>query len=416
MRTYPKRNLRIFLAATGFFLAASGVSRGRNLHDLAFWSNPQRDSRADGTYERASKSLDQGKWDQAIAGFDEVMRMKSPRADGALYWKSYALNRLGRRAEALSALETLRSSYPQSRWLNDAKALEIEVRQAAGQPVSPEKAEDEDLKLMALTGLVHSDPDRAIPMLEKLLQGNQSPKLKERALFVLAQSGSPRAREVITSLARGSGNPDLQMKAIQYLGLFGGKESRQLLADLYASNPGKEAKGAILQSYMTGGDRERLLAAARDEQDPDLRKHAVVLLGAAGARTELWEMFQSEQSADIREAILQALFVSGNTEKLLEVARSEKDPEMRRRAIHLLGVSGAATTGGVLISIYESDKDPSVRKQVIQGLFVQGNAKALVDLARKETDPALRKDIVSKLSHMRSKEATDYLMEILNKD
>jgi len=53
---------------------------------------------------------------------------------------------------------------------------------------------------------------------------------------------------------------------------------------------------------------------------------------------------------------------------------------------------------------------------VIQGLFVQGNAKALVDLARKETDPSVKKEIVGKLSVMGSKEATDYLMEILNKN
>jgi HEAT repeat protein len=416
MRTHSKRNFRILLAASGFLLVIPGVSRSQHSGDLAFWSNPQRDERAERTYERASKSLDQGKWDQAIAGFDEVVRMKSARADGALYWKAYSLNKLGRRDEALAALETLRGSHPQSRWLNDAKALDIEVRQAAGQPVSPEKAEDEDLKLMALTGLVHSDPDRAIPMLEKLLQGNQSPKLKERALFVLAQSGSPRAKEMITGLARGSGNPDLQMKAIQYLGLFGGKESRQLLADLYASNPGKEAKGAILQSFMTGGDRERLLAAAKTEQDPDLRQHAIVLLGAAGGRTELREMLQAEQSAGLRESILQALFVSGDTEKLLEVARSEKDPEVRRKAIHFLGVSGADRTGDTLVSIYQNEKDPSVRRQAIQGLFVQGNAKALVDLARKETDPAMKKDIVSKLALMRSKEAADYMTEILEKD
>jgi HEAT repeat protein len=416
MRAHSKRNFRILLAASGFLLAAPGVSPGRHFDDFAFWSNPQRDERVERTYERASKSLDQGKWDQALAGFDEVVRMKSPRADGALYWKAYSLNKLGRRDEALEALETLRGGYPQSRWLNDAKALDIEVRQAAGQTVSPEKAEDEDLKLMALTGLVHSDPDRAIPMLEKMLQGTESPKLKERALFVLAQSGSPRAKEIITGLARGSGNPDMQLKAIQYLGLFGGGESRQLLADLYASNPGKEAKRAILQGFMTSGDRQRLLAAAKGEQDAELRKHAIVLLGASGGRTELREMFQSEQSAGIRESILQALFVGGDTEKLLEVARSEKDPDVRRKAIHFLGVSGASRTGDTLVSIYQSEQDPSIRRQVIQGLFVQGNAKALVDLARKETDPSMKKDIVSKLALMRSKEATDYLTEILDKD
>ena len=50
-----------------------------------------------------------------------------------------------------------------------------------------------------------------------------------------------------------------------------------------------------------------------------------------------------------------------------------------------------------------------------QGLFVQDNAKALISLARKETDLSMKKAIVSKLSLMDSKEAREYLMEILNK-
>ncbi len=52
---------------------------------------------------------------------------------------------------------------------------------------------------------------------------------------------------------------------------------------------------------------------------------------------------------------------------------------------------------------------------MINGLFIQGNAKALIALARKETDPAMKKEIVTKLSVMGSKDATDFLMEILNK-
>jgi hypothetical protein len=38
-----------------------------------------------------------------------------------------------------------------------------------------------------------------------------------------------------------------------------------------------------------------------------------------------------------------------------------------------------------------------------------------VDLARGETDPNMKKAIVSQLSLMHSKEATDYMMELLNK-
>ena len=51
----------------------------------------------------------------------------------------------------------------------------------------------------------------------------------------------------------------------------------------------------------------------------------------------------------------------------------------------------------------------------VNALFLQQDPKPLIELARKETDPGLKKDIVSRLSMMKSKEATDYMMEILNK-
>ena len=43
----------------------------------------------------------------------------------------------------------------------------------------------------------------------------------------------------------------------------------------------------------------------------------------------------------------------------------------------------------------------------------QRNAKVLIELARKETDAAMKKRIVERLSQMKSPEATDYFMEIL---
>ena len=44
---------------------------------------------------------------------------------------------------------------------------------------------------------------------------------------------------------------------------------------------------------------------------------------------------------------------------------------------------------------------------------MQRNAAMLVDLARSEKDPGLKKDIVSKLSVMRDKVAVDYMIELL---
>ena len=124
--------------------------------------------------------------------FDEVIENKGLRADGALYWKAYALNRTGKRTEALAALDQIEREYAGSAWLNDAKALKLEVQQSSGQPVSPETQSDEELKLLAINGLMHSDPDRAMPLLERVLTDSKSaPKVKERALFVLSQSTQP---------------------------------------------------------------------------------------------------------------------------------------------------------------------------------------------------------------------------------
>ena len=110
------------------------------------------------------------------------------------------------------------------------------------------------------------------------------------------------------------------------------------------------------------------------------------------------------------------MFVGGDATRLIELATTEKTPELRLTAIRNLGVMGSTKTGEALVSIYRNETDAEVRSAVIQGLFVQNNAKALVDLARQETDVTLKQRIVRQLSLMtKSKEAMDYLVEILGK-
>jgi HEAT repeat protein len=203
---------------------------------------------------------------------------------------------------------------------------------------------------------MHTDPERAIPLLEKVLKGNHPLKYKKQALFVLMQTGSPKARQVAVEAARGNSNPDLQIQAIEALGIFGGPESRQALSEIYASSNDVSVKRRILQGFMIAGERGRLLTAAKGESNPELRREAIQQLGIMGHQTA---------------------------------------PD--------------------LLSLYAGGRDKSDRKAVIQALFVQDNAAALVDLARKESDPELKRAIVQQLSLMQSKEATDYMMEILNK-
>lgn len=412
-------------------------------------------SREQSAYARAKSLLDRSRWADAIEAFDNVAKMKGQKADGALYWKAYAQNRLGQRAEALATLQELQKAYPKSAWLNDAKALELDVRQAAGQVVSPESETDDDLKLMALNVLMQREPERSIPMLEKVLQGDNPPRVKSRALFVLAQSKSPQSREILARVAKGGMNPDLQAEAVRYLGIAGGAEDRQVLSDLYTAASDVEVKRQILRSFTLARDRERLLAAAKTEKSPELRAEAVRQLGLLqGSQDDLYELYRSDQSPEVRSQIISSMMVTRSADRLLDIARTEKDPKLRAQAIRNLVVAGgtrrlvsvaagqpavagkptgaavvsskpgveqavdaetAARIGQELVNIYKSEKDKDVRKAVVHALYVQGNAKALVDIARSETDPEMKKDIVQRLSNMKSKEATDYLMELLVK-
>jgi tetratricopeptide (TPR) repeat protein len=206
-------------------------------------------------YERGTSFLDSGRYDRAIESFDQVISKNGKKADGAMYWKAYALQRLGKRDEAIRTIEELLKKFPSSRWSNDAKALLIDVRQASGQPVSPDKAGDEELKLIALNGLMTRSPDQAIPMIEQMLTSSASPKLKERGLFVLAQSASPRARTLLGDVAKGKGNPDLQLKALDYLGAFSSGPDVPLLVDVYRTSGDVDVKKRVIRSLAMTGRR-----------------------------------------------------------------------------------------------------------------------------------------------------------------
>ena len=367
-------------------------------------------------YTSGTSAMDRGEWAKALEYFSQVVEEKGDRADAALYWKAYCQNKLGQRTESLTAIQELVKGYPNSRWISDAKALEVEVRGASGQPMRPDSETDDDLKLLALNSLMSSDSEQVLPILQKMLQSQQPLKIKKRALFVLSQSKSPKAREIVISIAKGSGNPDLQAEAIRYLGISRSKENIQVLTDIYRSTQDKEVKRRILESFMVAGERTFVYEVARSEGDVQLRRSAINQLGAMQANEQLWSMYQSEKDTDLKRDIIRAMYVSNDADHIKQLAQSEADLTLRREAIRGLGIMRVDKTGELLTAIYaNAGSNDEIRKEAINGLYIQNNAKALVDIARKETNPQMKKELVSRLATMKAKEATDYLMEIINK-
>ena len=311
----------------------------------------------DALYDQARTAIENNQFDLAVREFNRLTEQVKDysRADAALYWKAYGQSKLTLDEDALKTITELSKQFANSPWVRDAKALAVEIQQAAGQPVSADLQNDEELKLLALRGVMQTDPDKGVQVIEKMLAGGATPRVRDRALFVLAQSRAPKAHDIIANTAKNNANPDMQIRAIRYLGMMRTSDYDDLMAGIYRSSADISVKRAILQSY----------------------------------------------------------FQNGSTDRLSELARTEKDVDLRRTAIRNLGMMNRPGTTETLVGIYKSDSSADVRREVVNSLFMHHDAKALVDLARAEKDPALKREIVSKLSVMKAPEATDYMLELL---
>lgn len=326
-------------------------------------------------YQRGRSALDRGDFEEAVSAF-EAAASDEAVADAAIYWQAYAQKELGNTADALELIAQLERSYPQSRWVDDARALAVSIRG----PSAATSTDDEELKLVALNGLLQVDAEEAIPLLEEFMKGSHSTRLKERALFVAAQSGSDRAHTLLATMARDNSEPELQRKAIRYLGVHNSERSLALLAELYGSVEGEDARAAVLRSFMIAGDKTRLLEVARTEENQELRARAIRLLGTMDAPDEIWTLYQNEASVEVKKKMLQAFMVGDHEQRLLSVARNtSENEELRGAAIRLLGTMDATDT---LWPLYSEVGSVELKKKVLHGLFISDDAEHIASVAR----------------------------------
>jgi len=366
----------------------------------------------DELYTSAKGELDDENYDDAIKGFDEVIKLHGRKADAALYWKAYALKKEDSKDRALAAIAELRKNYPKSTWLRDAGALEQEMR---GANVDPQNISDEELKLLAIQSLMNSDPDKAVPLLEKVIMGNYPPKLKEKALFVLSQNNSEQAQQILMRLAKATNQPDLQKRAIRNIGMNPSPRNRAVLKEIYNTSTDVSVKKTVFQAWLMCGCREDVAALAKTEKNPELRREAIRHLAMMGGRSELMDFYKNSPDPETREAVVGAMLMCGCGRELAEIVKTEKDPRVLDKAINTLGLVGGEESLAALTGIYNSQADVATKKKVINALFLRNAGKEMVAMARKETNPELKKELIQKMSIMHSPEITDYMMEILNK-
>ena len=97
----------------------------------------------------------------------------------------------------------------------------------------------------------------------------------------------------IEQIAKSAADPKVRSTAIRSLGIFGGKAAGPKLAQIYTTAPDAEAKKAAAEAMFINGDSADLVALARKEADPTMKRVLVEklsLMGDKAARDYMMEI------------------------------------------------------------------------------------------------------------------------------
>jgi HEAT repeat protein len=255
----------------------------------------------------------------------------------------------------------------------------------------------EELKLAALEALITAPAERALPLVNKVLAGNNSDEVKERALFILSQIDAPEAQSTLLRFAREE-DGDLQAEAIRMIGISGDKEALASLGAIYQAG-NREARDAVLEAYLIAGDKQAVFEIAANADNEEDFEEAVDMLGAMGARDELREL---RSRAGMSDTLLDAYAISGDFETLRELALDGSDVELQTQAIEAMGIVGGDQVNATLVEIYQGAVTDEIREAALDGLLISGHDSGILDLYRASDSPAEKKELLEYLVMMGS--------------
>jgi hypothetical protein len=257
------------------------------------------------------------------------------------------------------------------------------------EPVSDAEA----LAIAALRGLMAAPPERALPLVRKVLEGQQTPRVKERAVFVLAQIDGAEAAALLKQTAQ-SGQGKLRMQAVRALGIRGDADSLATLKALYP-NGDAAVRDAVVESLMIANDRKGLYEIALQAKDEGEARRAIQALGVSGGRDELRALAKSGVHA---RNLVDAFAIANDFEGLVALARDNADPKVQRDAISQLGIVGDARAREALQDFYRKAATAEIRNAALQGLMVAGDEQGLLALYRAETQPERKRELLQTLT------------------
>ena len=401
----------------------------------------------DSLFSAGREALNRNNFREAARLFEQLQR-EYPRSEftpGAMYWEAFSRYRLGGTDNLRKARQLLQAQvdrYPSAHTHSDALALAVridgELARRGDQPAARDIAEElqnqgcaegeNDVRLAALNALMNSNSERALPILERVLQRRDpcSEELRETALFVVAQQGGDRTTEILMDVVSNDPSEEIRGNAVFWLSQSDDPRIVPLLDSLLRYSTDEEIRDKAIFALSQQDDElamASMRAVAQDATLPsELRGNAIFWLGqsnASGNVPYLRELYLTLDDEELREQVLFAVSQSddpGTGAWLVEIARDQNQPmELRKNALFWAGQSGVGVTE--LIAMWDEGLDQEMKEQLVF-VYSQSEEPAALDklfeIARTESDQELRENAIFWLGQSDDPRVTQFLEDLIS--
>jgi HEAT repeat protein len=378
------------------------------------------------------------KWGQAERVFNEFIKSypTDKNVDAAWYWLAFALKREGKFKETNVALEKLIKNHPKSSWINDARAMRVEIAPQLGAEgieitQNAEKGDTDEVKILALQSLMTLDSQRGIEIATNILKPGSasSVRLKGSAMSLLGRYGAKTALPVLSSMARNESDPGLRKRAFSALAGIDDDAALEPLKEvtMTAKEPGiaQASVAAIGQSNSPHALAVLGEIAENGQLPTTTRKYAIAYISRRKGEPsvdELFKIYDSNPPNDIKRQVIAGFGIRKSPrsqEKLVQIAKTADIPELRLAAVSALISRGDGPTPvmDILLQLYDTEKSEQVRASIIEILARSQDKRAqskLMDVARSTGTPIeLRKTAIRSLGRSKDPEVLKFLEDLL---
>ena len=345
---------------------------------------------------RAKDLIADEQWRRAIvelrAAYEDAAE---PSKDEAAFWLAHSLYQSGDAGGALQTIADLERRFPRSRWVFPARSLKLEIAHRLNR---------NDMLWSFATPPPPPPPPTPTPAAAPA--GRVAPALPPPPPAPPAVAPTPAPARIARPrrqwVMQGEREPfsdelDLQIQALGSLMRVEPSRAVPILKNV-ALSAGDEDQARRAIFVLVQSNRLDARAAVADiaKQGPEeVTLAAVKELGLVRSpdSARLLRDLYSSGSQPVKVQVLRSLGAARQTQPLMQLARAESERALRETAVSALGQAGARAQ---LATLYR--QQPDLRLPVITALFTAAGEDELIDIAIGERDARLRAEAVVRLN------------------